>query len=520
MKKTLFKNIASATILFSLAIINSQKLSAHKFSDKNDLQNVKKFEPTDVSLEKYNYPEWFRDAKFGIWAVWGPSAVPRQGDWFGKRMYIEDIYDRHIKEYTGVPDKDYTFALENYGPQSKFGFKDLIPMWKAEKFDPYKLMKMYKDAGAKYFVSIASHHDNFFLWNSKIHRWNSVKMGPHRDIVGDWQKAAKKEGLKFGVSEHLAASYTWFQTAHNADKKGPYAGIPYDANDPKFADLYHSKADPNDNQWLTNNAEWHEDWANKINELVDMYHPDLLYSDSSLPFGDVGRGVISHFYNTQLDKKGNTNVVYNCKHGNSMGRYVKDYERGSAIGIQKYPWQTDTSIGDWVFKENDKYKTSTQIIQMLVDIVSKNGNLLLNVAPTPEGEIDPQAQETLKNIGLWLKDNGDAIYGSRPWNVYGEGPSTVNKQEKGQFDGIKDVRPYTSDDIRFTYKDENIYVFVMNHPSGKIIINSKIDKKIKSIKLLSSGSKVNFTHKKGEPLIIDVPSSLPSYDVVVFKIKI
>ena len=178
-----------------------------------------------------------------MWAHWGPQAVPRRGDWYAKKMYIGDTVDPKTGVAKGA-DADYKDHLERYGHPSKFGYKDIIPLWKAEKWDPDKLMALYKKAGAKYFVSMGSHHDNFFLWNSKIHRWNAVQMGPHKDVVGLWQQAAQKEGLRFGVSEHLAASYTWFQTSHGADKTGPLAGVPYDGNDPQYQDLYHTKADP------------------------------------------------------------------------------------------------------------------------------------------------------------------------------------------------------------------------------------------------------------------------------------
>ncbi len=183
-----------------------------------------KFIPTDSSLEQYEYPEWFVDAKFGIWAVWGPMSVPRQGDWYARNMYIQDVFDNKTKKMTGVPNPDYTYHLEHYGHPSKVGFKDIIPLWKAENFDADKLMKIYKKAGAKYFATIATHHDNFFLWNSNLHRWTSSKMGPMRDIVGEFKAAAKKQNLKFGVTEHLGASYFWYQPAHSADATGQYAG--------------------------------------------------------------------------------------------------------------------------------------------------------------------------------------------------------------------------------------------------------------------------------------------------------
>ncbi|MFA6812508.1 MAG: alpha-L-fucosidase [Bacteroidaceae bacterium] len=478
-----------------------------------------KFEPTDESLQQYQYPEWFRDAKFGIWAHWGPQSVPRQGDWYARNMYIQDKYDSKTKQYTGVSDADYIDHLKRYGHPSKFGYKDIIPLWKAQRFNPEKLMKLYKEVGARYFVSMGTHHDDFFLWNSKLNRWNAANMGPKRDIVGEWQKAAKKEGLPFGVSEHLAASYTWYQPAHSADKTGPMAGVPYDANDPKYADLYHGKAAPDDTGWLTNNPVWQREWYDRIKELIDMYHPDLLYSDSALPFGDVGRTLIAHYYNQDLQRNKKTSVVYTCKE-KSNGRFVRDMERGVSEGISPYPWQTDTSIGDWFYRTGQKYKTSTQIIQMLVDIVSKNGNLLLNVVQTPEGDLEDDVIYILKDLAKWMKINGEAIYGTRPWCVYGEGPSTVKPQQKGTFVGLKDVRLYESTDLRFTTKNGKLYAFVMEHPTGDIHIKHITDTQIvKKVRLLGSKTLSDFRQNTDGSLIIVSPKTFPDYHVLVYEIE-
>ena len=215
------------------------------------------FRPTMDSLEQYQCPQWFRDAKFGIWAHWGPQAVPMEGDWYARKIYEQGS-------------DDYNYHLAHYGHPSKFGYKDIIPLWKAEKWDPDRLMSLYKKAGAQYFVSMGSHHDNFFLWNSKLNRWNAVNMGPHRDVVGDWQKAAKKYGLYFGVSEHLGASFTWFQDSHGSDKTGPLAGVPYDGANPAFADLYHFPAKPGDTGWYSNDPRWQREWYAEIKELVDF----------------------------------------------------------------------------------------------------------------------------------------------------------------------------------------------------------------------------------------------------------
>ena len=476
-----------------------------------------RFEPTDKSLEQYQYPEWFRDAKFGIWAHWGPQAVPRQGDWYARNMYIQTGGDWETPDY-----KDH---LKRYGHPSVAGYKDIIPLWKAERWNPKELMKLYKKAGAKYFVSMGTHHDNFFLWNSKLHSWNSVNMGPKKDVVGIWQKAAKNEGLRFGVSEHLAASYTWFQTAHGADKSGEKVGVPYDGNDPRFEELYHGKAAADDNAWMTKNPVWQKEWYNRIAELVDMYKPDLLYSDSPIPFGNkVGRSLIAHYYNEDMAKnKGKLEAVYNCKEP-SKHRFVQDVERGVMDSISKFPWQTDTSIGDWFYRTGQKYKTSEEVVQMLVDIVSKNGNLLINVVQTPEGDLEPDVLQILDEISNWTKDNGDAIYSTRPWKIYGEGPSTTENQEKGQFGGLKDTRPYQSTDIRFTTKNGTLYVFCMNKPTEDIQIKSlgKLskysNKAIASISMLGSKEKIQW--KQGESaLVINKPTKLPEYNVVAFSVN-
>ena len=467
------------------------------------------FLPTDESLTQYKYPDWFRDAKFGIWAHWGPQAVPRQGDWYAKRMYQEggDAYKYH---------------LEHYGHPSVFGYKDLIPLWKAERWDPEKLMELYKKTGAKYFVSMGTHHDNFFLWDSRIHRWNAVNMGPKKDVVGIWQEAAKKQGLKFGVSEHLGASFTWFQTAHLADKQGPKAGVPYDGADPRFSDLYHSPTTPDDKGWLTNNLVFQVEWFTCIKELIDSYHPDLLYSDSQMPFEDVGRSLIAHYYNQDIAaNNGLLDVVYTCKQA-SAGKWVQDVERGVLDTLSPYPWQTDTSIGDWYYRTGQKYKTANEVIQMLVDIVSKNGNLLLNVVQTPEGDLEPDMLNILNDIGIWTAANGEGIYGTRPWKIYGEKSEEAKAVRPGRFN---ENYKFNARDIRFTTKDGNLYAFCLGSPESDIIIkslgkNSKyLTASIASIKMLGTDAKMKWS-QADEGLVIKKPSKLPSWQVLGFQITL
>ena len=478
------------------------------------------FQPNDESFKQYQYPDWFRDAKFGMWAHWGPQAVPEHGDWYAKKMYIAD----QIDPKTGVdkgPDSDYKDHLERYGHPSKFGYKDIIPLWKAEKWDPEALMALYKKAGAKYFVSMGSHHDNFFLWNSKIHRWNAVQMGPHKDVVGLWQQAAQKAGLRFGVSEHLAASFNWFQTSHGADKTGPLAGVPYDGNDPANQDLYHPKGDPGDTGWLTKNPAWHREWFEDVRELVDTYHPDLLYSDSALPFGEVGRDMLANYYNDNAARHGGkVEAVYNCKEA-SDGRWVQDLERGVKDEISPYPWQTDTSIGDWFYRKGQKYKTAADIIQMLVDIVSKNGNLLINIVQTPEGSLEPDMLAALDGIGTWTAQNGEGIYGTRPWKVYGEKPADAPEIKSGMFNEGK-LR-YSAKDIRFTTKGETLYAFCLGVPQEDVRIvslgkDAKLaDKPVASVELLGSPEKPEW-FQAADALVIKKPASAPNTMALAYKI--
>jgi len=448
------------------------------------------FKPDMDSLKQYRCPEWFRDAKFGIWAHWGPQVVPMDGDWYARGMYEEGS-------------KHYKYHVEHYGHPSEFGYKDIIPLWKAEKWDPDRLMKLYKRAGAKYFVSMGSHHDNFFLWKSKLHKWNAVNMGPKRDVVGDWQKAAQKYGLRFGVSEHLGASFWWFQPSHGADKTGPKAGVPYDGANPKWQDLYHFPAEPGDSEWYSKNAGWQRQWYSEIKELVDNYHPDLLYTDGGVAFGNqIGLSMIAHLYNQDAARHGGKyEVVYNCKQ-KSDGRWVEDLERGIMPKIDPYPWQTDTSIGDWYYNRDWKFRPVSWVIHTLVDNVSKNGNLLLNVVQRPDGSLDPEVEQMLAELAAWSAVHGEAIFGTRPWLVYGEGAVTA---EGGSF---KEEFKYTAEDIRFTTKGATLYAIALGWPAdNKLVVKSLAESagKIAGVSLLGTDGKLNWK-QTADGLIVALPN--------------
>ena len=462
------------------------------------------FTPDAASLSTYTAPDWFRDAKFGIWSHWGPQSVPRAGDWYARNMYIY-----------GTP--QYEHHLKHYGHPSKAGYKDIIPLWKAEKFDPEALMALYKQAGAKYFVSMGVHHDNFDLWDSKYHRWNAVKMGPKRDIVGAWRDAALRAGLRFGVSEHLGASYSWWTASHGYDQVWPQFGVDYDGADPAYADLYHpAHQEPyrGSATWYAKNPAWHQQWFNRVTDLLTRYQPDLLYTDGGIPFGAVGRTMVADFYNrNQAAHQGKLEAVYNHKDIGS-GEFlqkagVQAVERGVMEGINPQPWQTDTSIGDWFYSEGYKYKKTADVVYMLADIVSKNGNLLLNVVQYPDGSLPPECQQFVTEMAGWMKVNGDAIYGTRPWKIYGEGPT---KAASGHF---KEDTAYSPADIRFTTKGRKLYAITLGVPSGEVRIGSLGKKSahesrpVKSVTLLGSTAALKWT-QRDDGLVIALPANLPS----------
>jgi len=478
------------------------------------------FKPTDESLKQYQCPEWFRDAKLGIWAVWGPESVPMQGDWYARRLYQHDTTDKNGKA-TG-PDADNKYHVEHYAHPSKVGFKDIVPLWKAEKWNPDSLMELYQKAGAKYFCMIAMHHDNFDCWNSKYQpKWNSVNLGPKRDIAGEWQQAAIQHGLRFGMTEHLAASWWFYSAAHSADQTGPLAGVPYDGNNPKFSDLYWSgNENPSFHYYGTNVPfAYKQNWFNRISDMIDRYHPDLLYSDSPLPYpDDVGRQLLAHYYNDNLAQHGGKlEAVYNCKQ-TSEGRWVQDLERGVMDGIDPHPWQTDTCVGQWYYKTGIKYKSSATVIQMLADIVSKNGNLLLNFPPRPDGTLDADELKILGDMAAWTAVNGEAIFGTRPWKIYGEGPSKVAKA--GSFNEGK--LQYSAGDIRFTQsKDWKIlYAIALGWPAdGKLVVKSLASAagKINKLSMLGHAGKLDW-RQTAEGLIVTLPPQKPGENIFALKI--
>jgi len=464
------------------------------------------FAPTWESLRGFQCPDWFRDAKLAFWSHWGPQSVPMYGDWYARHLYVEghDQYRHHWRVY---------------GHPSQVGYKDIVPLWKAEKFDPEGLMRLFVDAGAKYFVGQAMHHDNFDNFDSAHNKWNSVNVGPRRDIVGAWRDAARAHGLPFGLTEHLGASFNWWGVNKHSDKSGPYAGAAYDGNDPQYADLYYNnqgyelqKKGPGWEEWLwyTDNADFHRHWFARIKDVIDKYQPDLLYSDGGVPFGDVGLNIIAHLYNTSASIHGGVNrAVYNQKDTDpavyTVG--VLDIERGQRNDIAKHPWQTDTSVGDWFYNVKDVYKTPRHVLESLVDIVSKNGNLLLNIPPRPDGTLDGECEYLLKQMAAWMPAQGEGLFGSRPWDVSGEGASAA---EAGAFKEA--AVEWTPQDFRFTRKGDTVYAYQMRRPDdGQAVIRalaSGKSRRVSGVRLLGGGD-VPFT-QTGDGLALTLPQFPPT----------
>lgn len=464
------------------------------------------FAPTWESLQNYKVPDWFRDAKFGMWAHWGPQCQPEHGDWYARSMYIEDS-------------DDYKFHLQQYGHPSEFGFKDVINQWRAENFQPEQLISLYKRAGAKYFMALANHHDNFDTYNSKYQPWNAVKMGPKKDLMAGWAKAAKSQGLRFAVSVHAAHAWMFYEKAQKADQKGAYKGIPYDGRIKKEAgknkwwdgfdpqDLYAQNHRPSVGgdqqdifftQWdwshhaTVPDKKYCENFFNRTIDLIDSYEPDLVYFDDTVlplyPVSDAGLRIAAHLYNkSAVVNNGITGAVITGKILNKTQRQcmVWDIERGQSNEIEPLPWQTDTCLGNWHYDksvfDNHGYKTARTIVHTLADVVSKNGNLMLNVPVRGDGTIDTDEQATVEAIALWMKDNSESIFGTRPWKIFGEGPAMETSaplKEQGFNEG--QGKPFTGEDIRFTTKANFLYAIALGQPSANKVI----------IKSLATGSKL------------------------------
>ena len=482
-------------------------------SEAHEQMQTGKYQPTWESLETHQTPEWFRDVKFGIWAHWGPQCVEGSGDWMARSMYMEGS-------------REYKWHVEHYGHPSEFGFKDILPLFKAEKWNPEVLVEKYKRCGAQYFFVLGNHHDNYDLWDSQYQSWNSKNIGPKKDILDGWAKAAKKAGLPLGISFHADHAWTWYETAQRYDQHGPKAGEYYDGKltkadgkgkwwegyDPQ--DLYQQNHPLSDRSWADYSI--HQQWAwgagacppspsfvanfyDRTLDAINRYQPDLIYFDATVlpfyPLSDAGLKITTHFYN-----KNPRAVVF----GKILDEHQRkaltwDVERGAPNEIVEEPWQTCNCIGGWHYNTNiyeqNGYKTAETVVKQLIDIVSKNGNLLLSIPLRADGTYDEKEAQILDDLEAWMSVNKESIFGTRPWKKFGEGP-VADKTVAMNGPGFNDEQYSNMDyrDVRFNQTQKYLYVTPLGWPNdGEVIVkclakgNSLLRKSISSVYLLGYG---------------------------------
>src|SRR5580698_8662079 len=466
-------------------------------ADVNHADSEGPFRADWESLQKYEVPEWYADAKFGIFIHWGVYSVPAFGsEWYPREMYHE-----------GTP--EYKHHIATYGPQEKFG--------------PAAWAALFEEAGAKYVVPVAEHHDGFAMYDSGLSDWTAAKMGPHRDVIGDLAKALRAAGLHFGASSH--------RVEHNFFL-GVGRRIASDINDPKYAAFYgpaHNwieakQGTPLANDFTFVSAAWTRDWLARSSEIVQKYHPDIMYFDwwigQPAVRADLTR-FAAFYYNSSLDYGDHVGVINYKDYAIEEHSAVLDLERGQLAEIRPLYWQTDTSVSNksWGYIQDDTFKTAEFVIEQLIDIVSKNGNLLLNIGPRSDGTIPEEVQSVLRDVGSWLKVNGEAIYGTRPWKIYGEGPTKV---AAGSFHDT-DTAGYTAEDFRFTSKGNTLYAIELGWPAGgEAVIHSlgssaTSTQKIGSVMLLGTDAKLAF-EQKSDGLHIQLPAQTPGKYAYVFRI--
>jgi alpha-L-fucosidase len=448
-------------------------------------------------------PDWFRDAKFGIWAHFGPQSQPAWGDWYARLMYVQG------RQSWMQGETAYEHHLKHYGHPSRTGFIDIIGQWKAERWRPEELINRYKKAGARYFMALGCHHDNLDLFASRHHEWNSVRVGPKRDVLAAWAPVVRDAGLRFGISNHSGHAWHWYQVAYGYDAEGPMRGRHYDAYwlrrhhgrgkyweglDPQelyvgpyyvppdgitSAEAMNAWHDQRDGQWLegvpSGNQRFVDQWLLRQKQMVEDYRPDIMYLDHArVPFGDVGLEAIAHYYSQAAQWHGSPDVVVTS---GTLGPFeeralVSNVERGFLADIHERPWQTATCIGNWYYSrqiyEQNGYKSAKQVVQRLVDTVSKNGNLLLNIPVRGDGTIDDKEEAILDQIAAWTARNGEAIFGTRPWRTFGEGPTRPQIGEKAE----DQAKPFTAEDVRFTQKGGALYAIFLDSPEQQATIRS------------------------------------------------
>jgi alpha-L-fucosidase len=503
------KSIKFKIIITFLFLILKLNINAQNDSKSALVKGEKpRFEANWESIKaNYRDPAWFNKAKFGIFIHWGVYSVPAFGsEWYPRNMYMDTIkFSAQLKPENSGPAEEYLHHKEVWGDLKKFGYKDFVPMFKGEKFNADEWIDLFKKAGAKYVIPVAEHHDGFAMYKSTVTRWNSVDMGPKRDVLGELFKAGRSKGMIMGCSSHFAFNWSYY------NKKDAF-----DTTDPQYSDLY-SKKGKNINEPVS--AEFKDLWWRRTKEIIDLYQPDILWFDFCLDlpdFADQRPKLAAYYYNKGIEwgkevVLQDKNFDYNAF---PEGTVIYDLERGQLPGIRKLPWQTDTSIGknSWSYVSNWESKTANQIVDDLVDIVSKNGSLLLNVGPKSDGTIPQDQKDILLQIGKWLDVNGEAIYDTHYWKTFGEGPTEVKKghHSEGKNMGL------TSKDIRFTQKGNTIYGIVLDWPSDGFVNIETLSKnnelakglKIKKIRVLGSSEKIKW-HQTEQGLNVVMPKNKP-----------
>lgn len=505
------KNIVLFTAALFLATSSFYSCTLEKESQ------TKTYQPTWESVKTHQTPDWFRDAKFGIYFHWGPYSVPAyETEWYSHYMYVEDHPIRKYHE-------------ETYGPLSEFGYKDFIPMFTASKFDAEAWVDLFVKAGAKFAGPVTEHADGFAMWDSKLTTWDAMDMGPKRDIVGEMEAAIRKTDMKFITTFHHQWLYAWYPTLDETT----------DASNPEYADLYgppapishfHGVWDDSlsrgygilaDSTMRPDRA-FHDRWLSRLKEVIDNYEPDLIYFDNKMHIiEEATRLDFLQYYYNRAEEWGR-DVVSTYKFNDfQKGAGVLDLERARMSDTKKFPWLTDDSVdwGSWCNVSEPDYKSTNRMIDFLVDVVSKNGGVLLNITPTAEGEIPAPVQERLLEIGEWFAVNGEAIYGTRPWKTFGEGPLEVVEGHLSERQNPES----TAEDIRFTTKEGFLFAITLDWPGDELQIRSLgsdaglLEGEIDSITLIGTEGDLEW-EMTGEALVVKMPAEIPCEHAYALKI--
>ncbi|MEP5341563.1 MAG: alpha-L-fucosidase [Algibacter sp.] len=465
--------------------------------------------------QNYQVPEWFQDGKIGVWMHWGVSSAidenrPNDGSHYGRRMYGPN--DGETGMQLNMTQTLSNWHIKRYGPPEDFGYEKFITNFNAENWNPEELVKFFKDCGAHFIMPVATHHDNFDMYDS-FFSWNSVKMGPKRDVIQEWKNAAHKFGLKFGVSTHLYWSPRFFNTARKYQKP----------NTPEW-ELFNMDYDP---KKYASQDSWNEHWYKRCWDLIEKYDPDMFNNDSPYPSIKTGNGLGVKLFSDYLNKdlsenKGKQTTVLSFKNSKmDKAAFTYNLERGMFGETQKHPWMWATDLsGNWFYRKQAKTRMSIPVlIGNTVDAISKNGVVMINIALKGDGTLPEPQAKMLRAFGDWIKINGEGIYGTRPWKINGEGPLEIVTKRTGE-----NLKNYSAKDIRFTSKSGSIYAFVLDTPSQDILITSLktkglLKKDIKNIKLLGGNEKINWTQSK-EGLKIECPKNLPNQYVIGFEISL